>query len=114
RADAGRAHGCRWPLPGSATWIRDKRRGDGTKGPACGRAVRRRWNLNAVPPGACEGSPMLEGALTRPAAERLIEAAVAAPSAHNSQPWRFVARLDDRVIEIYADPARTLRRGDPR
>jgi nitroreductase len=32
---------------------------------------------------------------------------------HNSQPWRFVARLADRVIEIYADPTRTLRRGDP-
>ena len=57
---------------------------------------------------------MLEGALTRPTAERLIETATAAPSVHNSQPWRFVARLADRVIEIYADPTRTLRRGDPR
>ncbi len=57
---------------------------------------------------------MLEGALTRRTAEQLIEAAIAAPSMHNSQPWRFVARLADRVIEIYADPARTLRRGDPR
>jgi nitroreductase len=57
---------------------------------------------------------MLEGALTRRTAEGLIEAAILAPSMHNSQPWRFVARLADRVIEIYADPARTLRRGDPR
>jgi len=57
---------------------------------------------------------MLEGALTRRTAERLIETATAAPSIHNSQPWRFVARLADRVIEIYADPTRTLRRGDPR
>ena len=57
---------------------------------------------------------MLEGALTRRTAERLIETAIAAPSLHNSQPWRFIARLADRVIEIYADPARTLRRGDPR
>jgi len=57
---------------------------------------------------------MVEGALTRRTAERLIEAATAAPSLHNSQPWRFVARLADRVIEIYADPSRTLRRGDPR
>jgi nitroreductase len=55
----------------------------------------------------------MDDTLTLPTAERLIEAAVAAPSVHNSQPWQFVARPADRVIEIYADPARTLRRGDP-
>ncbi len=57
---------------------------------------------------------MTIGALTRQTAERLVEAATAAPSMHNAQPWRFVARLADRVIDVYADPARTLRRGDPR
>ncbi|HUL25189.1 MAG TPA: hypothetical protein VLW44_05395 [Streptosporangiaceae bacterium] len=57
---------------------------------------------------------MVEGALTRRTAERFIEAATAAPSLHNSQPWRFVARPAERVIEIYADPSRTLGRGDPR
>jgi nitroreductase family protein len=57
---------------------------------------------------------MMEDTLTRQTAERLIEAATAAPSVHNSQPWQFVAWPVDRVIEIYADPARTLRRGDPR
>jgi nitroreductase len=56
----------------------------------------------------------MEETLTRRTAELLVEAAIAAPSLHNSQPWRFVARLADRVIDIYADPARTLRRGDPR
>ena len=57
---------------------------------------------------------MMEDALTRETAERLIEAAIAAPSIHNSQPWQFVARPAGRVIEVYADPARTPRRGDPR
>jgi len=57
---------------------------------------------------------MMEDALTRETAEQLIEAATAAPSIHNSQPWQFVARPADRVIEVYADPARTLLRGDPR
>lgn len=60
-----------------------------------------------------EGVFMREGALSRPDAERLVEAAAAAPSARNLQPWRFVARLSDRVIEIYADPSRALRRSDP-
>ncbi len=57
---------------------------------------------------------MTIGALSRQTAERIVEAAIAAPSMHNAQPWRFVARLADRVIEVYADPARTMRRGDPR
>jgi nitroreductase len=56
---------------------------------------------------------MTERVLTRRAAERLVEAATAAPSMHNSQPWRFVVRPADHIVEIYADPARTLRHGDP-
>lgn len=57
---------------------------------------------------------MAECPLSRRTAEQVIEAAIAAPSMHNSQPWRFVARLTDRVIEIYADPGRILRQSDPR
>ena len=57
---------------------------------------------------------MMEDALTRQTAERLIEAATTAPSLYNSQPWQFVAWPADRVIEIYADPARARSRGDPR
>jgi hypothetical protein len=40
----------------------------------------------------------------------LLEAAVAAPSIHNSQPWRF--HVGGRRIELYADPARQLRIAD--
>lgn len=38
----------------------------------------------------------------------LLAAAVAAPSMHNTQPWRFRIREPGRVIELRADPARTL------
>jgi nitroreductase len=56
---------------------------------------------------------MNEQRLTPQLARRLAEAAVTAPSIHNTQPWRFVARPADQVIELYADPGRMLRRTDP-
>ena len=37
---------------------------------------------------------------------RAAEAAIRAPSLHNSQPWLF--RLRDGAIEVLADPARQL------
>lgn len=40
----------------------------------------------------------------------VLEAAVAAPSIHNSQPWRF--EVGPRRIELYADPTRQLRIAD--
>lgn len=43
----------------------------------------------------------------------LLAAAVAAPSMHNTQPWRFRVRRASHSIELYADPARTLQYGDP-
>ncbi|GAA1747275.1 Acg family FMN-binding oxidoreductase [Luedemannella helvata] len=40
-----------------------------------------------------------------------VEAAVRAPSVHNTQPWRF--RLRDRTVDLYADPTRQLPTSDP-
>ena len=50
---------------------------------------------------------------TRQVIDDLLRAAVAAPSMHNTQPWRFRVSDAGRVIELYADPARQLRCGDP-
>lgn len=41
----------------------------------------------------------------------LVAAAVQAPSIHNTQPWRFVARAD--TVQVWADPARRLPVLDP-
>ncbi|MBI2042534.1 MAG: nitroreductase family protein [Candidatus Nealsonbacteria bacterium] len=40
----------------------------------------------------------------------LLECGVRAPSSHNSQPWLF--RVDEKYIEIYADPKRRLSEAD--
>src|SRR2546430_6883711 len=41
-----------------------------------------------------------------------VEAAIRAPSLHNSQPWRF--RLREGALEVLADPLRRLPAADPR
>jgi nitroreductase len=43
----------------------------------------------------------------------VLEAAVAAPSMHNTQPWRFRVREPGRTVELHADPARLLAVADP-
>jgi nitroreductase len=43
----------------------------------------------------------------------LVHAAVAAPSLHNTQPWRFGIRGGGSVIELHVDPARMLPAADP-
>ena len=40
-----------------------------------------------------------------------VRSATAAPSLHNSQPWMF--RLEDRAVQLYADPSRRLDVLDP-
>ncbi|MFE7515299.1 Acg family FMN-binding oxidoreductase [Streptomyces sp. NPDC057540] len=52
-------------------------------------------------------------ALIRPLVTSLVEDAVTAPSMHNAQPWRFVARTEAGVIELHGDPERGMPRGDP-
>ena len=47
------------------------------------------------------------------AARRLLEAAAAAPSIHNTQPWRFRIVGHD-LVEVHGDPDRMLWVADPR
>ncbi|WP_432010807.1 Acg family FMN-binding oxidoreductase [Streptomyces cucumeris] len=45
--------------------------------------------------------------------EKLISAAVAAPSMHNTQPWRYRLNPDTVTLEVRAAPERALREADP-
>ena len=57
--------------------------------------------------------PARSGDLSEQVIAGLLDAAVAAPSMHNTQPWRFRIRYAAHTIELHADPARTLRYSDP-
>ncbi|MEU5592835.1 nitroreductase family protein [Streptomyces sp. NPDC020298] len=45
--------------------------------------------------------------------ESLLAAAVAAPSIHNTQPWRFRLDSGSQVLEVHSAPERTLPLTDP-
>jgi len=51
--------------------------------------------------------------LTPDLVDTLIRAAVAAPSMHNTQPWRFRADEASQTVGLYADAERQLAYGDP-
>jgi hypothetical protein len=51
--------------------------------------------------------------LTRELVDDLVRAAVAAPSKHNTQPWRFRVDEASQAVELYADAERQLAYGDP-
>ncbi len=61
-------------------------------------------------PGRRSGEP---AAPFRRLVDGLVLAAVAAPSMHNTQPWRFRVEGAGGTIELHADPARMLPVGDP-
>lgn len=46
-------------------------------------------------------------------ATALVEAATAAPSMHNAQPWRFRFLPAEGVLHLRADPSRRMPRSDP-
>ncbi|MFD0274232.1 Acg family FMN-binding oxidoreductase [Kitasatospora sp. NPDC127111] len=56
---------------------------------------------------------MTEPSLTQAEYRLLAAAAGAAPSLHNSQPWRFRPTADARGIKVYVDPARAVPVTDP-
>lgn len=43
---------------------------------------------------------------------KLVAEATAAPSMHNAQPWRFRYLSGERLVLLYADPARAMSRSD--
>ncbi|MFI6445701.1 Acg family FMN-binding oxidoreductase [Kitasatospora sp. NPDC050543] len=56
---------------------------------------------------------MTEQALTLDQLRLLASAASAAPSLHNSQPWRFAPMPDSLGMQVYTDPERAVPLTDP-
>ena len=60
---------------------------------------------------ALRGNPVRAVMSTAAMLRQCVEAAMLAPSLHNSQPWRF--RIDDGAVEVFADRTRQLEVLDP-
>ena len=60
-----------------------------------------------------EAERVAQSDLSRQTMVELVAAATMAPSMHNTQPWRFRFGVASPTIDLYADPARMLRSGDP-
>ena len=76
-----------------------------------GAAMSDRNGAFAAPHGGAQDEPAESVPLRL--VEEMVAAAVRAPSMHNTQPWRFRFEPGRQTIELYADPERTLRFGDP-
>ncbi|HTT53785.1 MAG TPA: nitroreductase family protein [Streptosporangiaceae bacterium] len=70
-----------------------------------------RNGTSAAAPGDPPGEPPEQ--VPQQLVEELVTAATLAPSMHNTQPWRFRFQPARQTIELYADPDRMLRFGDP-
>ena len=80
------------------------------------RGAARDQDYRGDPPGRNSVSAAERGApgdLSRRTMADLVAAATRAPSMHNTQPWRFRLDSASQTIDLYADPARMLRCGDP-
>lgn len=53
----------------------------------------------------------LPGTDTKKVLDSMLQAAVIAPSAHNTQPWQFIVKGDQ--LEVYVDQSRCLPASDP-
>jgi nitroreductase len=67
--------------------------------------------MQAGPPGGLRSGET--AGLPQATIDKLLRAASAAPSMHNTQPWQFRVTGGGSVIEQFADPSRQLTSSDP-
>lgn len=91
-----------------------ERRPTGTFGPCSRRNPGATVESDDLPPGQVpEGDLLPPQSLDDRSVNALVAAAVAAPSMHNAQPWRFRYARSSRTFELRADLQRTIPHADP-